>query len=60
WFELEYPDQVDAISIWIADGLIRQIETTQGQATIRTIFTNFNGDISVNAPAGPFVESNGG
>lgn len=60
WFELEYPEQVREISLWVADGLIRQVEISQGEVTTTTTFTNFNGDVSVVAPSGPFVEGNGG
>lgn len=56
WFELEYPEQVDSMSVWIADGLVRQIETEQRDQTIRTRFFNLNGDVRIEAPPGPYVE----
>ncbi len=59
WFELEYPDQVESVSIWIGDDIIRQIELTQNGVTTRVSYTNFNGDITVAAPSGPFVDNFG-
>jgi hypothetical protein len=56
WFELEYPDQVDSVSIWIGDDLVRQIEIVQNGATARATYSNFNGDIDITAPSGPFVD----
>jgi hypothetical protein len=75
WFELGYPDRVSSMSVWIADGLIHQVEIMQdGQViqddsfvhpiersarTTRIRFFNFNGDVRVEAPPGPYVDSGG-
>jgi hypothetical protein len=64
WFELEYPYGVDRLSVWVADDLIIvQIEVhfpatdaTGPEETRRTTFSNFNGDITVTAPPGPYVD----
>lgn len=60
-FELEYPDGVDTVDLWIADDLIRRIELTvdegsgaegepqQNRATIE--FYDFGADIDIRPPA---------
>lgn len=59
-FELEYPDGVDTVDLWIADDLIRRIELTvdegsgaEGEATRNKAsieFTDFGADITVRPP----------
>lgn len=60
-FELEYPDGVDTVDVWIADDLIRKIELTvdegggeggepqQNHATIE--FSDFGADITIAPPS---------
>ncbi len=50
WFELEYPDQVDSISIWIGDGVIRQVTIGQGDSVTKLTYSSFNSDITISAP----------
>lgn len=69
WFELEYPDEVDRVSVWVADELIVKIEVHSAyevdddngdiyQASLtRTTFSNFNADFTIEAPPGPYVEA---
>lgn len=66
WFELEYPDLVRELSVWIDDGLIRQVEVTsavntssnQGELkTTRARFTNLDDDVTVTPPPGPYSRS---
>ena len=57
WFELENPSEVDRLTVWVAAGLVRQIEIKSGDRSTRTRFFNFNGDIRVTAPPGPYAES---
>lgn len=57
WFELEYPGEVTGLTVWVSAGLVRQIEIKSGDRATRTRFFNFNGDISVTAPPGPYVEA---
>lgn len=56
WFELEYPDQVDTVSLWVHDGIVRQLEIRTGQSTTRISFENLNGEIDIVAPPGPFTD----
>lgn len=58
WFELEYPDSVRTLSVWVADDLVHQIEIAHRDQVTRTRFFNFNGDITITAPPGPYLESN--
>lgn len=55
WFELEHPHDVTSLSVWIADGLIRQVEIAQRDQVSRTRFFNFGSDITITAPPGPYV-----
>jgi hypothetical protein len=58
WFDLDDPNQVDPLSVWIADDHIRRIEVAHSnRATTRTTFANLNGDITITPPPGPDVES---
>lgn len=50
-FELEYPQDVTAIDVWVDDDLIRRIDvrsTTQGRSTIE--FYDFGADITIRPP----------
>jgi hypothetical protein len=58
WFELEYPDEVQALSVWAADDLVHQIEIVHRDHVTRTTFFNFGGDITITAPPGPYLQSN--
>lgn len=57
WFELEYPNDVKTLSVWIADDLVHQIEISQRDQTTRTRFYNFGGEITITAPPGPYLAS---
>ena len=57
WFELEYPDAVRTLSVWIADDLVHQIEIAQRDQITRTRFFNFGSDITITAPPGPYTPS---
>lgn len=57
WFELEYPDAVETLSVWIADDLVHQIEIAQRDRITRTTFHNFGGEITITAPPGPYLPS---
>lgn len=52
WFDLENPEQVESMTLWVADGIIRQVELASLDATTRTQFFNFNGDIEITKPEG--------
>lgn len=62
WFELEYPDQIDELTIWVSDDdVIHQIEfeaiagTEPGSvSTTRVRFFDVNSDITITAPPGPY------
>lgn len=55
WFELEYPDAVKTMSVWIADDLVHQIEIAQRDQITRTTFYNFGAEITITAPPGPYL-----
>lgn len=55
WFELEYPDAVKTLSVWVADNLVHQIEIAQRDQFTRTKFFNFGGDFTITAPPGPYL-----
>lgn len=52
WFDLENPERVESMTLWVADGLIRQVELVSQEVTIRTRFFNFNGDVEITKPEG--------
>jgi len=56
WFELEYPEQVTTLDLWVSDGLIRRIHVVSdgcdpGCPTSTTEFSDFGADISIQPPA---------
>jgi hypothetical protein len=54
WFDLDDPNQVDQLSVWIADDHIHRIEIAHSDgATTRTAFSNLNDDITITPPPGP-------
>ena len=57
WFELEYPAEVESVTLWVTDQVVRRIEITTAQLVARTTFSDFNGDIEVVAPPGPYVDA---
>lgn len=58
WFELEYPDEVHTLSVWVADDLVQRIEIVyRDQVTTRARFFNFDGNITITAPPGPYLDS---
>ena len=58
WFELEYPDAVRTLSVWIADDLVHQDRDRPDRDQItRTRFFNFGSDITITAPPGPYTPS---
>lgn len=50
WFELEYPEDVNRLDVWVADGLVHRlvVESTLGKATVD--FYDFDADISITPP----------
>ena len=53
-FDLEDPENVDELTVWVADDHIRQIEIAHSDgATTRTTFSNLNGDVTITPPPGP-------
>lgn len=60
-FELEYPDEVDTLDLWIADDLIRRIRVAVNEGTgpdgkpqvnaTNTEFYDFGADITITAPS---------
>ncbi len=56
WFELEYPAEVESVTLWVTDQVVRQIEVTSAGQVSRTRFFDLNGDITITAPPGPYVE----
>jgi hypothetical protein len=54
WFDLDDPNQIDQLSVWIADDHIHRIEIAHSDgATTRTAFSNLNDDITITPPPGP-------
>lgn len=51
WFELEYPREVSAIDVWVADKLVHRIQVTGATSTSMTDFFDFGADISITPPA---------
>jgi hypothetical protein len=51
WFELEYPNEVSAVDVWVADGLVRRIRVgnLDGSAAV-TEFWDLGADITVVVP----------
>lgn len=58
WFELEYPDDVRTLSVWVADDLVHQVEITQRDQVTRTRFFNFGAGMIITPPPGPYLPSN--
>lgn len=54
WFELEYPEQVRTLDVWVGDGVIRRIrlESVEGKTPVSTTteFYDFGADIRIKAP----------
>lgn len=51
WFELEYPDAVTQIDVWIADDVIQQITVVDpSYGTTTTTFYDFGADIDITPP----------
>lgn len=59
WFELEYPDRVTGIDVWVADDLIRRIEVTADLSddpaddevdTTTVDYYDFDADITITPP----------
>jgi hypothetical protein len=59
WFELEYPERVRSLRVWVADDLVHQIGIVHRERVTRTRFFNFGGDVTITAPPGPYLPSNG-
>ena len=57
WFELEYPAEVESVTLWVTDQVVRQIEVTSAGQVSRTRFFDFNGDITITVPPGPYVDA---
>lgn len=52
WFELEYPDSVTHIDVWVADNLVHRIQV-RGEASTSIIdFFDFGAAITIAAPSG--------
>lgn len=56
WFELEYPDRVESMSVWVADGLVRQIHIDHGDRTTLSRYFDLDRKNRIEAPAGPYVD----
>ncbi|MEO6988032.1 MAG: hypothetical protein ABI239_05220, partial [Aquihabitans sp.] len=60
-FELEYPDAVDSLDLWVSDDLIRRISVTvddgpgsDGEPSLKAIsidFYDFGAEIEITAPS---------
>ena len=51
WFELESPDAVTQIDVWIADDIIQQITIVDpSYGTTTTTFYDFGADINIQPP----------
>ncbi len=57
WFELEYPAEVESVTVWVTGQVIRQIEVTTAQLVTRSTFSDFNADIEITPPPGPYVDA---
>ena len=57
WFELEYPDAVTSLSVWVADDLVHQVEISQRDQTSRTRFFDLGEEQTITAPPGPSTPS---
>lgn len=59
WLELEYPEQVTMVDLWVSDGLIRQVRVESEEcapacsvsSTSTTELFDFNADITIEPPA---------
>ena len=56
WFELEYPERVDTMRVWIADGVIRQMELRSADQTTRIEFHNLGQEVDIDTPPGPYAD----
>lgn len=50
WFELEYPDEVSQVDVWVADDLIRKVVVHAGNGTATTEFYDFGAPIQIEVP----------
>jgi hypothetical protein len=61
WFDLDNPDEVDRLTVWVADGLIRQVMVDHDStATTGATILNVNGEITIAPPPGPYAQTGGG
>jgi hypothetical protein len=51
WFELEYPDSVTLIDVWVADNLVHRIQVRSEDSTSTTDFFDFGAAITIVPPA---------
>lgn len=54
WFELENPDRVEYLRLWISDGDIKRLEVQSGVQHTQVEFQQVNADTSISAPTGPY------
>ena len=59
WFELEYPAEVESVTLWVTGQVVHQIEVTTAQVVTRSTFSDFNGDIAITPPPGPYDDATG-
>lgn len=50
WFELEYPDEVSQVDVWVADDLIQRIVVHVGNGIATTEFYDFGAPIQIEVP----------
>ena len=51
WFELEYPEEVSHIDVWVANDLVQKIVVHVGNGTATSEFYDFDADIQISPPA---------
>lgn len=52
WFELEHPEEVSSIDVWVAGDLIHRITVDQGPRDATVEFFDFGRPVEITAPPG--------
>lgn len=51
WFELEYPNEVATIDVWVANGLVHRITVRGEMGTSTTDFYDFGANLTIQPPS---------
>ncbi len=52
WFEIHDPDDLEAIDVWVAEGLIREVRLTSGSGSVTARYYRLDAEITIDVPSG--------